>query len=129
MLYGAEIWGFNCDSSLENVHMFACKQFLNMSSGVCNDAVRGDLGRFPMHIFAIKRCMSYWLRIISMHNNRHVKLCYETLIFYDNLCFVAGCLTLEILTVLGISGSLSMSITNPCLLQTASQGSIHSILG
>ena len=56
MLYGAEVWGFNCDSSLENVHMFACKQFLNVSSGVCNDDVRGDLGRFPMHIFAIKCC-------------------------------------------------------------------------
>ena len=32
-------------------------------------------------------CMSYWLRIISMHNNRHVRLCYEMLRFYDNLGF------------------------------------------
>jgi len=48
--FDTKLWGSNCDSSLENVHMFACKQFLNVSSGVCNDAVRGDLGRFPMHI-------------------------------------------------------------------------------
>ena len=54
--FDTKLWGSNCDSSLENVHMFACKQFLNVSYGVCTGDVRGDLGRFPMHIFAIKRC-------------------------------------------------------------------------
>ena len=43
--------------------MYACKRFLYVSKMSCNDAVSGDLGRYPIYVFAAKRCIKYWLRL------------------------------------------------------------------
>jgi len=52
--------------SIENVQMYACKRFLNVLSKMsCNDAVIGDLGKYPIYVFAAKRCIKYWLRLIK----------------------------------------------------------------
>ena len=70
---------------IENVHIYACKRFLNVYTMSCNDAILGDLGRYPMYIFAAKRCLKYWLRLLNMSGHRYVKLCYDMLAHSDNL--------------------------------------------
>ena len=53
-----------------------------------NAAILGDLGCFPMKIFAMKRCLKYWLRILKLREDRYVKLCYNMLVLYDNHGYV-----------------------------------------
>jgi hypothetical protein len=36
---------------IEIVLNYACKRVLKVQTNACNDAILGDLGRFPMHIF------------------------------------------------------------------------------
>ena len=47
-------------------------------------AVLGDCGRFPLWIEAAKRCVKYWLRIMSMADSRYVRKRYNMLkVLYD----------------------------------------------
>jgi hypothetical protein len=84
MLYGSEIWGLKSPKCIEDVQMYACKRFLNVDIRSCNDAIVGDLGRFPMYIFAHKRCIKYWLRLLQMPKSRYIRLCYDMLMYYDS---------------------------------------------
>ena len=85
MLYGAELWGFREVRSIEIVHTLACKKFLNIRDNACNDAILGDLGRYPMYINTSKKCLKFWIRILNMSENRFVKKCYNMLLYYDQL--------------------------------------------
>jgi len=75
MLYGSELWGLKNVACIEHVHSNACKRFLNVHTMSCNDAIQGDLGRYLMYMFAAKRCLKYWLRLLNMPGYRYVKLC------------------------------------------------------
>ena len=55
LFYGAELWGTKMYDSLEYVHRYACKRFLNVNFKVCNSFALGDCGRFPLHIQTQKR--------------------------------------------------------------------------
>ena len=85
MLYGSELWGVKQMPCIENVHIYACKKFLNASLKACNDSVLGDVGRYHMYIVSQKRCIKYWIRIINMPCTRYVKKCYMMLKFYDSI--------------------------------------------
>lgn len=76
LLYGSEIWGLEFMNSIEQVHTYACKRFMNVSLKACNLAVMGDCARYPMFILASKRCVKYWIKILNMNNDRYVKKCY-----------------------------------------------------
>ena len=46
-----------------------------------NAAVLCDCGRFPLWIEFTKRCINYWIKILSMPDTRYVKkllYCVET---------------------------------------------------
>ena len=85
LLYGSELWGLVRMTTVEQVQIYACKRLLNVSRLSCNDAIMGDLGRYPMYIFAAKRCMKYWLRLLKLPNTRLVKVCYKMMMHYDNI--------------------------------------------
>lgn len=92
LLYGSEIWGLDEYHCVENVHVFACKQLLGVKPNTCNDAIMGDLARYPMYIYSAKRCIKYWLRLLSLTNDRYVKLCYNMLVFMTGLEIEIGLL-------------------------------------
>ena len=48
--YGAEIWGFMEDSSLEAVELHYLKHILHVPLTESNIAVRGELGQLPIHL-------------------------------------------------------------------------------
>ena len=84
MLYGSEIWGLKPMACIENIQMYTYKRFLNNSLCSCNDAILGDLGRFPIYIYSVKRCLSYWLRLLQLSDTRYVKICYKMLKYNDS---------------------------------------------
>ena len=55
-----------------------------MKLTACNDAILGDLGRFPMYIYSQKRCIKYWLRLINLPDDRYCKMCYNMLLHFHN---------------------------------------------
>ena len=79
------MWGVQTMNCIESVHTYACKRFLRVPTNSSNDAVLGDLGRYPIFINAAKRCIKYWLKIIRLPRSRYVRLCYEMLVHYDNI--------------------------------------------
>ena len=85
LLYGSEIWGLKHMSCIEKIHIYACKRYLNAPANSCNDAIMGDLARFPMFINTSKRCIKYWLRILQLPAHRYVRACYEMLKHFDQL--------------------------------------------
>ena len=85
LLYGSEIWGLQHIDNIEKVHIHACKRYLNVPENSCNDAIMGDLGRFPLYITTAKRCIKYWLRIVKLPSDRYVRLCYEMLKYFDEM--------------------------------------------
>ena len=87
MLYGSELWGLKHPQCRESLQIYACKRFLNVNKTACNDAILGDTGRFPMYIFSSKRCIKYWLQLLDLPRNRYPRLCYEMLMYFDNLGF------------------------------------------
>ena len=83
LMYGCELWGNSIMKCIENIHISACKRFLKVYKNACNDSVLGDLGRFPMYIVSQKRVIKYWLRIVSLPDERYVKKCYNMMKYYD----------------------------------------------
>ena len=85
LFYGSEIWGLKPINCIEKLQTYACKRLLNVNDQCCNDAILGDLGRFLLHIYSVKRCLSYWIRILSLPETRYIKLCYNMLKYYDSI--------------------------------------------
>ena len=85
LFYGAELWGTKMYDSLEYVHRYACKRFLNVDSKVCNSFALGDCGRFPLHIQTQKRVLKYWLKLLHLPDHRYVKKAYNMLFFFQSV--------------------------------------------
>lgn len=79
LLYASEIWGTNENDEIEKVHLFACKRLLNVGIRTPNQMVYGELGRFPLFVLASTRCVSFWLRLCELPENRYSKMAYNML--------------------------------------------------
>ena len=80
VLYGSEIWGYKSCTQLEQVHLYACKRFLHVRNKSANDIVYGELGRFPLWITSVIRCIKFWLRLLKQPKERYSKKAYNTLL-------------------------------------------------
>ena len=76
LMYASEIWGVNEIDEIEKVHLFACKRLLNVGLRTPNQMVYGELGRFPLFVLSSTRCISFWLRLCSLPDNRYSKIAY-----------------------------------------------------
>ena len=63
LLYGTELWGFQQFAVIQQAHMFACKQFVNVSVQTANKLICGNLGRHPVFITFAVRYVKYWLQL------------------------------------------------------------------
>ena len=66
--YGSEIWGFGKSKAIERVHLKFCKRLLNVRQNSCNNAIYGELGRFPLFVMRYVNIVNYWLKIINSDN-------------------------------------------------------------
>ena len=76
LLYGSELWGTGNYDCLERIQYYICKRLLCVNQRSSNCAVMAECGRFPLYIETNKRSLNYWLKILSIPNQRYVKKCY-----------------------------------------------------
>ena len=50
-----------------------------------NDAFLGDCGRYPMYTEGMKRSVTYWLKILKLHDHHYVRKCYNMMRHYDQM--------------------------------------------
>ena len=53
---------------------------LKASAGTPNAAAYGDLGRFPLHISSMLRCVKYWFKLLKQPENMYSKKAYLMLL-------------------------------------------------
>ena len=82
--YGAEIWALDKCVHIEKIHLFALKRFLNVDIRTPNDLVYGELGRYPIYINSYIKCISYWLKLTRMDEDRLPFKAYKTLFNLDS---------------------------------------------
>ena len=66
LLYGSDFWGclkLPKINPIENLHMMICKQLLGVQKQTTNVGVLLELGRLPLHLYAIKFSIKNWERI------------------------------------------------------------------
>ena len=86
--YGSEVWGIiamghlvvnNFKKACENLpveKLNLCKYVLGVNRKTTNDAVRGELGRYPLLIDILSQTVRYYERIKTLENESLVKLSY-----------------------------------------------------
>ena len=52
------------------MHNKVCKVALGVHSKASNHAVKGELGRFPLHLIIYTRIFKYFLRLLTLQNNQ-----------------------------------------------------------
>ena len=55
--YGSEMWRYEQIASIERVHIKFPKIFLKVSITTCDEAVLGEVGRYPLSVY----CSVKWL--------------------------------------------------------------------
>ena len=64
LLYGSEVWGCEYRDEIELVQRKYCKILLGVSSNTSNDVVLGEVGRFPLYVMYVIRCVKFWLKVV-----------------------------------------------------------------
>ena len=54
----------------ENMYNKVCKMALGVHSKASKHAVKGELGRFPLHLIIYTRIFKYFLRLLTLQNNQ-----------------------------------------------------------
>ena len=68
LLYCSDFWGCfgtvtTQNSSIETLNTSICKQLLGVKKHTSNIACKLELGRYPLHIDAVKKCIQNWSRV------------------------------------------------------------------
>ena len=56
--------------AIEKIHLFAMKRYLGVDMRTPDELAYGELGRYPIYINSNVRCVRYWLKLVSMEENR-----------------------------------------------------------
>ena len=67
----------------EKVQLNFCKSLLGVHTSAANNAVRAELGIFPLAVFCLKSCVNYWLHVIELSDNDLVYNAYSDEISRD----------------------------------------------
>ena len=79
LFYGAEIWGCEYQSKIEQVHLKVCRRYCNLSSKANATFSLRECGRSLLCISHMTKSIRYWLRLLYMDRSRCPKQCYEML--------------------------------------------------
>ena len=80
LLYSSELWGYEPHPQIERVHMSACKLFLSVPIKTPSDTVYCELGRNPLHVLSMIRCVKYWFSLLRQPDNFYSKKAYLMLV-------------------------------------------------
>ena len=76
LLYGAELWGAEPDSSLTRIYNNYHKYLLGLPVNCVSITAIGELGRPVFQYYCTLKLISGWLRIINHSSDRYSKLLY-----------------------------------------------------
>ena len=62
-----------------------CKMALGVHSKASKHAVKGELGRFPLHLIIYTRILKYFLRLLTLQNNQILNSALEINIHLNNV--------------------------------------------
>jgi hypothetical protein len=74
LLHGSEIWGHKQYDANERVHTTYCKTCVGVGMKAVTCAVLGDCGQYPMFVQTKKRVIKYWCQILSLPEEKWVKM-------------------------------------------------------
>jgi hypothetical protein len=77
LFYGCELWGTSESILIERVHLRFCRYLLSLPKMASSDAVRGELGRYPLVVQTVMRVIKYWLYILNLNYDRILYQCYK----------------------------------------------------
>lgn len=80
LTYAAEVWGLDEAQSIEKVHTFAIKRFLNVPLHSSNKMVYGETGRYPLFIRTTVKCIKYWIKLTRLPMTRLSRQAYKMLL-------------------------------------------------
>ena len=84
LLYGSEILFIGKEiSAFEKVHLSFLKNMLGVKQQTSDVTVYGDTGRYPLYIKQQIIALKYWIRIISLPKNCHLRIVYNSLASLD----------------------------------------------
>lgn len=86
LLYGAEIWGYEKFDILERVHLKFCKHILKLKNSTPNVMIYGELGRYPISLYAKLRMINFWCRLLDNTNEDKLSCILYKLLYinYNN---------------------------------------------
>ena len=65
ILYGAEVWGIYDIKKIDRIHIKFCKAILGVKQQTLNNAVYGELGRYPLSVISKERSFKFWIHILK----------------------------------------------------------------
>jgi len=83
IMYGSELWGYQRFDMLEKAHLYACKRLLNVGPTTPNALVLGDTGRMPIFVLTAARCVKYWLRVLTLQEDRLPRKVYNMMYHFQ----------------------------------------------
>ena len=85
LLNDCEMWGCFLKSVGNNYDKFVSRMALGVHSKASNHAVKGELGRFPLHLIIYTRIFEYFLRLLTLQNNQILNSALEINIYLNNV--------------------------------------------
>ena len=85
LLNDCEMWGCFLKSVGNNYDKFVSRMALGVHSKASNHAVKGELGRFPLHLIIYTRIFKYFLRLLTLQNNQILNSALEINIHLNNV--------------------------------------------
>ncbi len=78
--YGSDIWGFEIKEFIHRFQTKYYKRVFNLNKSTPTFLILGELGKFPVDISIKSRMMSFWLKLVSPHNeNKLSSIVYKLL--------------------------------------------------
>ena len=85
LCYGSEVWGYEYQRKIEQVHINFCKSALGVGKYASNSAVLGECGRLQIATRYYIRFIKYWLKILKMDHDSFSRQCYDEMCETDKL--------------------------------------------
>ena len=79
LLYASPVWSFGNEVEIEKVQSMFLRRTLHLNPLTPSYILRLETGRLPLEFNSFKNTLSFWLRLISLNDNRIVKQAYLSL--------------------------------------------------
>jgi hypothetical protein len=80
LLYGVEVWGFQHLDKVEKVYLKFLKMLLKVNKSTASNMVYGELGVYPLQVYARSRIVNYWGRLLTGPQDKLSVVLYKVIL-------------------------------------------------